>query len=275
MRTLLKPLKRWIDPSRRITHNFTPFLMTDLASKATDRTFMHKRLAPRWLLATMLSVLVTSLGLAGWLVYPYAKVSIYDYQIRHHLRAVIDLGRLRHVAGEAALEAYATAIDPEDRWATDATWALCTYYPDSRITRGVREYKEIVHRPVIGNPKPAIEAAALRTWIKRYEPHPSTDDAYLVLARETEQLDPIEALRILHLGFHSPDGDAHDEIANRFQMILERRSAANQLQAWLESDCPGHIAANIAYVAGIKRMRLGQYRDALPLLDRFVASLAF
>lgn len=240
---------------------------------------MASRAKQRWivgiLVAVTLGIVTTALPLAK----PYVKAYVYDHRIREDIRREAtfwSLGRMGHPAAIPYLERYLR--EPLFRGqAEEAARCLYLYYPQSPFARAAREYEQIAGRRYYSGfypyslehekPPPRETLTPLRQWVSRYRGHPGTDDVLFRIARILERDDPVEALRTLHEAFHSPDRDKKQLIANWFQRTLERAASVEDLERWLETDCPEHVADNVHYVAGLKHMRRHRFEEAMRHFD--------
>lgn len=210
------------------------------------------------------------------------KVRFYEQRILEGRNPQGNLNAIAMIdspAAVACLEKY--VLDPLPSLQVDQPLRLlCRHHPESRFARGVREWESILGRPYFGGfafyhlerrePLSPEKARKLRDWLDAYPIHPARDDAFLLLAFSIQESSPIEALQLLHEGFHAPDGDKHTLIANYFQRVLERFASADQLTGWLEAGAPDHLADNLLYAAALKKMRSHDFKAAVDLFDRSV-----
>ncbi|MCZ6793381.1 MAG: hypothetical protein O7J95_07190, partial [Planctomycetota bacterium] len=209
------------------------------------------------------------------------RVRVHEQRIRHGVNPQGNLDAIAlitHPAAVRALERH--ALDPPPGLRRDqALQRLCENFPDSRFPRGMREWESITERSYVGfwpheiypDRRPAARSARdLRDWLAAYPAHPGRDNAHLRLAVQVMEESPVEALRLLHDGFHEPDGDKQALIANYFQRVLERHATTEQILGCLETGLGEHLASNLLYVAGLKTMRRRDFRGALELFERFV-----
>ena len=146
----------------------------------------------------------------GWHTF---RVRVHEQRIRHGVNPQGNLDAIAlitHPAAVRALERY--ALDPPPGLRRDqALRRLCENFPDSRFPRGTREWESITERSYVGfwaheldpdRRSAAGSARDLRGWLEAYPAHPGRDDAHLRLAVQLMEETPVEALRLLHDGFH-------------------------------------------------------------------------
>jgi hypothetical protein len=235
--------------------------------------------------AVALVLLAAIIGMGVWArvaLWDHLKAAVYDRRIRSGVNPegnIEALARLAPAAAVPVLERHARDFP----WSGIAGRTLYRSFPESSVARGIREYEGLVGHGYFDGLFPShlryadflpYEARdGLRSWLSRHRGHPGEDDACLRLAAELERDEPIEALRLLFRGFHSPDGDKRREISYWFHRVLERFASAGDLIAWLEKDCPYEVHGPVAYVAALKLLRDHRFEEAIPLFERAIPAV--
>lgn len=169
-------------------------------------------------------------------------------------------------------------------WDHLALLQLAETFPDSRFTRGARDYGAIRGGTYFGHSdydfetgepiprpfSPREEAARWRIWLDNYADHPGADDATFWLGRTLEwQGQHDEALLIYANWLVDPigDGDMAYQIRTQFLFLLDVGVSPDQL-AGLVRDYANHpLAPTFQYALGIRRARQHNYTEALRLTE--------
>lgn len=248
---------------------------------------MSPRSGRRCVLGFLLASSLVVLAVTATVSWPHARVWVYEQRIRRgvnpqgNLAAIAEL----HSSAAAALLERWVSSPPPGLGQAQPLQLLLEHYPESSFAGGIKEYEAITRRSYLHSfywssldyddrywlttevaPNAVPE---LRSWLARFPGHPGCDDASLRLAILLCEDDPISALRHLHQGFHEPDGDKRQHLANWFQCVLERCASAEQLLAWLDGDCPEHARENVIYAAAVKRLRERRFAEAHALFERW------
>ena len=226
-------------------------------------------------------VIVAWIGRESWYhlrVWRHERRIQQDSNPQGHLDAI---AAIDHPAAVRVLERYALKPLPSLR-RNQAVRLLNACFPESRIPRGIAEWKDIVGRGYFGpsgwwrhdeDRTPSADTTrGLQGWLERHRVHPGRDDACLVVAQHYAKTSPQDSLRWLVQGFGEPDGDKRELVANYFQRVLERFATIEDVLAFADTKPARHLADNLFYVAGLKRMRAHDFGGAMELFERSVAA---
>ena len=191
------------------------------------------------------------------------------------VRALIELEK---PAAKRYLERYARR--PELGRARDASLrGLVRYHPKSSIARGVADYEQMTgaryfgrqwaHNrswitPLAAEPR---DLPRFESWLERYRNHPGRDDVLVrIAATHLANGDALTAARRLYEALHAPDGDLERRVRVNLRFLLDRFASAEDLETWLETDCPESLEELVRYSAALHRARDRRYAKARELL---------
>ncbi len=158
-------------------------------------------------------------------------------------------------------------------------------FPDSRFSRACREYAAIRggtyfgdYRPTVGDDwhevqrrlPAASEAARWRGWLADYPDHPGADDAGYWLGRSLEwQGQRVEALQQFANLLATPtgDGDMQSAIRDRFLLLLDVGTTAQELDQFLKANAQHPLAPVVRYALALHLARSHAYDQALALSE--------
>ncbi len=165
-------------------------------------------------------------------------------------------------------------------------------YPDSFLSKGIKEYENITGKPYFmidlpdpgewlyaktygdGAYKPDVEITQLLDFLNKYSAHPAADDAAYRLGRNYEiRGNYPSALKYLYNSAEKlPDGDGiRYDAQGRIMYILDAAMDADALQYAMKSGAvPEQIKPCIEYTAAVKAARGGDYAKAAAGLKDFV-----
>ncbi|WP_019499396.1 tetratricopeptide repeat protein [Pseudanabaena sp. PCC 6802] len=170
---------------------------------------------------------------------------------------------------------------------------LTTRYPNSRFTRGCREYGELIGRPYFSNSwdkeieekygatrdkalrKPAEQKVReWQDWLSRYPDHPGADDASFRLIQAyyaTNDVMSATRLWIKMLTEKVGDGDVSFRAYEYLRPLLDIGLSIQQIEILLDEPQTNPIEALLKYALAVKHARVHDYRQALEIsknLDR-------